>query len=132
MADTVSQEMRRECWCTLALMFVDNVVDYHYVAEQLVRHCSSMSMSMLKEVLFNEVAPALSGAVMTPAPEVWLMWDPDEVVALVSRMLARRNASFFYRVGNNISRWQCRSLAQDFWRALEPELLAVQRVGLGS
>ncbi|WP_322046632.1 hypothetical protein [Paraburkholderia sp. J67] len=130
MADTVSEEVRQECWCTMALMYVDNVVDYRYVAEQLVRHCSSMSMDMLKEALFDEVAPALSGAVMTPAPEVWLMWDPDEVVELVSRMLARRSASLIYRIGNNFWRSQCKSLARDFWRSLEPELLAVQATGL--
>lgn len=128
--DVISLEERRECWCIMSDMFVDNEVDYRHVAEQLVRHCGNMPLPMLKQVLYEEVTPALGGIAMTPAPPVWLMWDPDEVIALVSRMLARREASFLYRIGNYLWCLHLRSLARDFWRSLERELQVVHANGL--
>lgn len=111
-------------------MLVDNEVDYRHVAEQLVRHCSNMPLPTLKQVLYDEVTPALGGIAMTPAPPVWLMWEPDEVISLVGSMLARRESSFLYRIGNNLWRLHLRSLARDLWRSLEKELQRVHANGL--
>ncbi|WP_321884752.1 DUF7079 family protein [Paraburkholderia bannensis] len=132
MTEAISLAERRECWCIMSDMFVDNEVDYRNVAEQLVRHCSNMPLSMLKRVLYEEVTPALGGIASTPAPPVWLMWDPDEVVSLVSSMLARRESSFLYRIGNDFWRLHLRNLARDLWRSLEQELQVVHANGLGS
>lgn len=109
---------------------VDNEVDYRHIAEQLVRHCSNMPLPTLKQLLYNEVTPALGGIATTPAPPVWLMWEPDEVISLVSSTLARRESSFFYRIGNALWRLQLRSLARDLLRSLEKELQWVQANGL--
>lgn len=76
--------------------------DYRHVAEQLVRHCGNMPLPMLKKVLYEEATPALGGIAATPAPPVWLMWGPDEVIPLVSSMLGRRESSFLYRIRNNL------------------------------
>ncbi|WP_234775364.1 hypothetical protein [Paraburkholderia tropica] len=54
---------------------------------------------------------------------------PDEVISLVSSMLARRESSFLYRIGNNVWRLYLRGLARDLWCSLEKELLVLSTRG---
>ncbi|KVP17353.1 hypothetical protein [Burkholderia ubonensis] len=108
-------------------LFVDNEVDYRHVAEQLTRHCPNMTIPLLKEAFFGEVAPQLASNGMTPAPSVWTEFDSDQVVDSISSMLSRRQTSLFYRVGNSLWRFICRRLCNDMWRKLEQELLLVSR-----
>ncbi|PAK13857.1 hypothetical protein DF156_19250 [Burkholderia ubonensis] len=111
-------------------LFVDTEVDYRHVAEQLVRHCPSMSDATLKEVFFTEVAPELASNGMTPAPSVWTEFDSDKVVAGISKMLKRRRTSPLYLAGNSLWRLVCRWFCGDMWRKLEHELQAARQAGV--
>lgn len=127
MADTVGPRERRNCWITMSDLFVDNEVDYRHVAEQLIRHCPNMTILLLKEAFFGEVAPQLASNGMTPAPSVWTEFDGDQVVDDITRMLARRQTSLLYRVGNSLWRLMCKRLCRDMWQKLERELLVVRQ-----
>lgn len=107
-------------------VFVDNEIDYRDVAVSLTRDCPNMSLPLLREAFFREVAPALASNGMTPAPEVWTGFDSDTVVEKVSEMLARRRGSWVYRVGNWLWCRMCRWLCKEIWQKLERELCLVR------
>ncbi|CAM8871169.1 hypothetical protein [Burkholderia ubonensis] len=107
-------------------VFVDNEVDYHDIAVSLTRNCPNMSLLLLREAFFGEVAPALASNGMTPAPEVWTGFDSDKVVQKISQMLVRRRGSWVYRVGNGLWCLTCRWLCTEMWQKLERELRLVR------
>jgi len=126
MADSVSTFERQNCWIAMSDVFVDNEIDYRDVAASLARDCPNMSLSLLREAFFGEVAPALATNGMTPAPEVWTGFDSDKVVEKISEMLARRHASWGYRAGNWLWCLLCRWLCAEMWQKLERELCLVR------
>lgn len=102
---------RQNCWIAMSDIFVDNEIDYRDVAMSLAESCPNMSLPLLREAFFGEVAPALASNGMTPAPEVWTGFDSDKVVEKICEMLVRRHRSWAYRVGNRLwcltCRWLC-------------------------
>jgi len=128
MADSVSTSERQNCWIVLSDVFVDNEIDYRDVVVSLTRNCPNMSLPLLRQAFFGEVAPALATNGMTPAPEVWTAFDSDKVVKKISEMLARRHSSWVYRVGNWLWCLTCRWLCMEMWRKLERELRLVRHL----
>lgn len=128
MAESVSALERQNCWIAMSDVFIDNEIDYRDVAASLTRDCPHMSLPLLREAFFAEVAPALASNGMTPAPEVWTGFDGDKVVEKISEMLARRHGSWVYSIGHQLWCLTCRWLCMEMWQKLESEL----RVARGS
>ncbi|WP_322024384.1 hypothetical protein [Burkholderia sp. BCC1977] len=126
MADSVNTLERQNCWIAMSDVFVDNEIDYRDVAVSLMRNCPNMSLPLLREAFFEEVAPALASNGMTPAPEVWTGFDSDKVVEKISEMLVRRHRSWVYRAGNCLWCLICRWLCSEMWQKLESELRSVR------
>jgi hypothetical protein len=67
MADTLSDERREDIWEALSEAFIDNEVDYAFIA----RKVAGVDPVRLEEIFFTEVAPYCGPNLMTPIPPVW-------------------------------------------------------------
>lgn len=108
-------------------VFVDNEIDYRNIAVSLTRNCPNMSLPLLREAFFEEVAPVLASNGMTPAPEVWTGFDSDKVVEKINEMLARRSRSRVRRVASRLWSLLCRWLCAEMWQKLESQLSAIRQ-----
>jgi hypothetical protein len=75
----LTPEDKAKIQIALAEAFVDNEVDYAYIAERI----KSYDLKIIEDILYSEVAPVCFGNLETPVPPIWTgfkdEWLLDEI-----------------------------------------------------
>lgn len=79
MGSILTPEDKAKIQIALAEAFVDNEVDYAYIAERI----KSYDLKIIEDILYSEVAPVCFGNLETPVPPIWTgfkdEWLLDEI-----------------------------------------------------
>lgn len=118
MADTLSDERREAIWEALSDAFVDNEVDYRYIASRV----ADVSPIELKEIFFTEVAPHCGPNMMSPIPPIWGVFDRVELAKGIRAMLGRARNSWIARLRYKSFVAYCKWRFQNEWQAIADEL----------
>jgi hypothetical protein len=73
----------------LADAFVDNHVDYAYIAERIWTY----DLKIVENILYSEVAPVCFWNLETPVPPVWTGFVDDSLLSEIDQVLNARAAS---------------------------------------
>ncbi|MCJ8169647.1 DUF7079 family protein [Atopomonas sediminilitoris] len=77
MDDAFSPDEQIHIWTAFSDAFVDNEVDFHYIAKQV----SQYPLPVLEQIFFTEVAPACAGNAFSVIPSIWAAFDPESLAA---------------------------------------------------
>ncbi|KVR35970.1 hypothetical protein WK13_16675 [Burkholderia ubonensis] len=128
MTTAIDLRERHDCWVVMSDLFVDNEVDYAYIAASLRKRCPNLSHAALEAAFFDEVAPVLGSNLLTPIPPVWLAFADEDVIREISVWLDEQQASAFSRFEACCRRAICRRrcIFRSIWQALDRELTALR------
>lgn len=123
MGNSISQNDREFIWTQLADFFssfdVESFPDFARLAD--------FSVSELKEIFFDEVAPACGHNLLVTTPILSEGFDPEWVKTEIRRILARRDSGPAGRIGYNANRLFYRCLSGKVWREAEGALARLSR-----
>src|SRR5471030_1834840 len=88
-ASALTPEEKTNVRIALADAFVDNHVDYAYIAERIWTY----DLKIVENILYSEVAPVCFWNLETPAPPVWTGFVDDSLLSEIDQVLNARAAS---------------------------------------
>lgn len=75
-------QYNRKLYIALSELFIDNEVDYHYIAAEV----KSYPLEQVKKALFYDVAPVCYFNLMTPIPPVWAGFNEKWLLLEIMRI----------------------------------------------
>ena len=113
----VTQQEREALWESLSDLFIDNEIAWRWIA----RDCAGYEPSLIRAILFEEVAPVCGPNLCTPIPPVWSGFNRESLIAAIKEHLAKKDAPLWSRALFRFSilfwRWRFASLWKDLaWR----------------
>ncbi|MFM4937788.1 DUF7079 family protein [Aeromonas enteropelogenes] len=106
----------------LSDLFVDNEVDYEYIA----RVARAFPVTHVEKVLFEWVAPVCYTNTLTPVPPIWADFERDSLWAEIQRLQAREaKAGFAKKLSITLRQFYLRKQFAEEWSRLS-ELLTEQ------
>ncbi|MGE5385430.1 MAG: hypothetical protein ACM3SV_06010 [Betaproteobacteria bacterium] len=114
MANALSEHRREDVWEALSDVFVDNEIDYSYIAAQV----ADVDVRQLEEIFFNEVAPHCGPNLMSTIPPVWSGFDRRELANGIRAMQARNRDSLIARLRHKGFVVYCRRQFSGEWKTL--------------
>lgn len=118
MEPAMSPSRREELWAALSGAFVDNEVDYRYIA----RRVAGVPHAQLREILFNEVAPQCAPNLLAVIPPIWTGFDPTVLIPSIRDMQARNRRCAWARCKHCLAVAVLRRRFRWIWEELEVEL----------
>jgi hypothetical protein len=85
----LTPEDKAKIQIALAEAFVDNEVDYAYIAER-IRH---YDLKLVENILYSEVAPVCFGNLETPVPPIWTGFKDEWLLDEIKQELRARQKS---------------------------------------
>lgn len=85
MEHQLSDKQREEIWYALSDAFVDNEVDYEYIADRV----KDIDIPQLKEIFFKEVAPVCGPNGMSTVPVVWAGFMKEDLIPSIRSYLRK-------------------------------------------
>lgn len=82
----MTREERIQLWSALSEVFVDNEVDYGYIARQL----QEFDRTTVQAAFYEDVAPACYSNLLAPIPPIWTGFDSAWLSATIERNQAAR------------------------------------------
>ena len=126
MANILTDAHREDIWFALSDAFVDNEINYDYI----VRRVEDVDIDQLKDIFFCEVAPYCGVNLMTVIPEVWCVFDRDELIHGIRKKLADAE-------NHLIARWRykgfvayCRHHFRDEWQTIADKIAERKAQGI--
>lgn len=86
MGSILTPEDKAKIQIALAEAFVDNEVDYAYIAERI----KSYDLKIVEDILYSEVAPVCFGNLETPVPPVWTGFKDEWLLDEIEKELRAR------------------------------------------
>lgn len=102
-------------WAALSDVFVDNVVDYGYVAKSL----RGYQRSVIEAAFFVDVAPACYSNLQAAIPPIWTAFDPAWLAETIDRIHAARRSSALRRQRDKVFIAYLRYRLRPEWRDIE-------------
>jgi len=85
----LTPEDKAKIQIALAEAFVDNEVDYAYIAERV----KSYDLEIVEDILYSEVAPVCFGNLETPVPPIWTGFKDEWLLEEIEKELKARQKS---------------------------------------
>jgi len=85
----LTPEDKAKIQIALAEAFVDNEVDYAYIAERI----KSYDLKIVEDILYSEVAPVCFGNLETPVPPIWTGFKEEWLLDEIEKELRARQRS---------------------------------------
>jgi hypothetical protein len=85
----LTPEDKAKIQIALAEAFVDNEVDYAYIAERI----KSYDLKIVEDILYSEVAPVCFGNLETPVPPIWTGFKDEWLLDEIEKELRARQRS---------------------------------------
>jgi hypothetical protein len=114
----MSNARREEIWYVLSDVFVDNEVDYSYIAGKIVDE----DINQLKEIFFTEVALFCTPNLMTAIPPIWEGFSRQPLIDGIHKELKRFQSTPFARLQHKLFVMFYRWRFADYWKNIEREL----------
>ncbi|WP_065259444.1 DUF7079 family protein [Pseudomonas bananamidigenes] len=89
MGSILTPEDKAKIQIALAEAFVDNEVDYAYIAERV----KSYDLEIVEDILYSEVAPVCFGNLETPVPPIWTGFKDEWLLEEIEKELKARQKS---------------------------------------
>ncbi|PMN66547.1 DUF7079 family protein [Enterovibrio norvegicus] len=103
----------------LSGLFIDNEIDYESIASV----ARVFPIEKVEYTLFSLVAPICHTNLSTPAPEVWLAFEREQLLDNVKALKARRKqAGFFSRLKDSALEKYLRNHFSSEWHQLQKQL----------
>lgn len=118
MESTLTQHQREDVWDALSDAFVDNEIDYRYIARRIV----GVPVAELKQIFFTEVAPYCGQNLLTVIPPIWAGFDRQRLIHNIRAMQARSGRCLLSRIRKQGSIAFCRICFRGIWAQIEAEL----------
>lgn len=110
--------MEEDMWFALSDIFVDNEVDYKFIASKL----KDTPHEVIKKTLFYKLAPLYGSVYFTPVPQEWIGFDRADVILKVKKHMNKYNNNKTYRLKINILGAFYSLFLNDVWKELKLEL----------
>jgi predicted phosphoadenosine phosphosulfate sulfurtransferase len=114
----ISDAQRQAIWEGLSDVFVDNEINYDYIAWKV----GDVAINLLEEIFFNEVAPVCGPNAMEVIPPVWACFDPEDLAKCIREMQMRNQKSLFARLKHRIAVKFYRLRFGGYWKEVVAEL----------
>jgi hypothetical protein len=102
-------------WTALSDVFVDNTIDYTYIAKSLVGY----ERSVIEKAFFIDVAPACYSNLQAAIPPIWTAFDPTWLAETIDRIHAARSSSSLRRLRDKVLIAYLRYRLRPEWRDIE-------------
>jgi hypothetical protein len=102
-------------WTALSDVFVDNTIDYTYIAKSLVGY----ERSVIEKAFFIDVAPACYSNLQAAIPPIWTAFDPTWLAETIDRFHAARSSSSLRRLRDKVLIAYLRYRLRPEWRDIE-------------
>jgi len=114
-------KLRKPVWVAFSDLFLDTDVTLIYGDIAQVCADSEYSAAELKEILFEEVAPVVSGNLMSIAGE-WAAFNEDWLVKQITKpkTIFRSKVFYFLKPRN----FGLNGYIRGHWKVIEPQILA--------
>lgn len=123
---SLSEQRLAEVWQALSDAFVDNEVDYGWIARKVI----DVDPVKLQHIFFEEVAPHCAPNVMTPIPPIWQGFDKEKLAVGIREMKSKNEKSAISNLRHKAFVIFLRARFRTEWRAIESKL-AEQKRALG-
>lgn len=107
-------ENEENLYAALSCLFVDNKIDYEYIASV----AKSFPETDVKYVLFNYVAPVCYFNATTPIPPVWTFFDDDFLITEINKIKKNEN-SWIKKTQMNIFSAYLKFAFREEWKTLK-------------
>lgn len=118
MESALSDERQKEIREALSEAFVDNEVDYAFLA----RGVAGVPLGELENIFFTEVAPHCGPNLMSAIPPVWAGFDRERLALGIRAMQARAARSTWGRLRHRLAVAFCRRRFGRLWDEIEAEV----------
>ena len=109
---------RQIIWKALSYAFIDREVNYQRIAQKLHEH----DISSVKEIFFNEVAPACYPNIASVIPPVWTFFSEEWLEEEITSLLEKSNRNAYRRLTYKLYvlylKWACK----DIWEAIKSSI----------
>ncbi|WP_341780908.1 DUF7079 family protein [Ectopseudomonas mendocina] len=114
----MTREQRIQLWSALSDVFVDNEVDYGFIARQLQGH----DRATAEAAFYEDVAPACYTNLLTPIPPIWTGFDPHSLSETIESARAARNNSALRQLRDRLFIAYLRLALKSEWAKIEQVL----------
>lgn len=114
----MTREERIQLWSALSEVFVDNEVDYLYIAEQL----RNFDCATVQAALYEDVAPACYSNQLAPIPPIWTGFDSTWLAETIERNQAARQRWPLRHLRDRLFIAYLRRALKSEWAKIEAEL----------
>lgn len=114
----MTREERIHLWSALSEVFVDNEVDYAYIARQV----AGFDRAMVRAAFFEDVAPACYSNMLAPIPPIWTGFDSAWLGETIERARAARQRSTLLHLRDRLFITYLRRALRADWAKITQEL----------
>jgi hypothetical protein len=110
----LTPEDKAKIQIALAEAFVDNDVDYAYIAERI----KSYDLKIVEDILYSEVAPVCFGNLETPVPPIWTGFKDEWLLDEIEKELRARQRSKVRRTFDELKTLWLRYSYRYIWKEI--------------
>jgi len=114
----MTREERIHLWSALSEVFVDNEVDYTFIARQV----AGFDRAMVQAAFYEDVAPACYSNMLAPIPPIWTGFDSTWLGETIERAQAARQRSALRRLRDRLFIAYLRRALKAEWAKIAQEL----------
>ncbi len=114
MGSILTPEDKAKIQIALAEAFVDNDVDYAYIAERI----KSYDLKIVEDILYSEVAPVCFGNLETPVPPIWTGFKDEWLLDEIEKELRARQRSKVRRTFDELKTLWLRYSYRYIWKEI--------------
>lgn len=114
----MTREERIQLWSALSEVFVDNPVDYDFIARQV----AGFDRATVQAAFYEDVAPACYSNMLAPIPPIWTGFDDTWLSATIEQAQAARQRSTLRRLRDRLFITYLRCALKSEWAMIEQEL----------
>lgn len=114
MGSILTPEDKTKIQIALAEAFVDNEVDYAYIAERI----KSYDLKIVEDILYLEVAPVCFGNLETPVPPIWTGFKDEWLLDEIEKELKAREKNRVRRAFDKLKILWLRYSYRHIWKEI--------------
>ncbi|UQS17211.1 hypothetical protein [Pseudomonas sp. HS6] len=114
MESILTPEDKVKIQTALAEAFVDNEVDYVYIADRI----KSYDLKIVEDILYSEVAPVCFANLETPVPPIWTGFKDEWLLDEIEKELRTRQQNKVRRVFGNLKILWLRYSYRYIWKEI--------------
>lgn len=114
MGSILTPEEKAKIQIALAEAFVDNEVDYAYIAERIKFY----DLKIVEDILYSEVAPVCFGNLETPAPPIWTGFKDEWLLDEIKKELQARKKNRARRIVDKLKVFWLRYSYGYIWKEI--------------